>query len=255
MMNNWKSAAFRTGVKTSLPSLFGIAAWGVVVGIAMIKTGLGIGHAIIMTLVVFAGSAQLAALPLMLAHTPVWVVFATALIVNLRFLIMSALIAPRFAHLSWIRRVWLGFLTGDVTVALFTERYPEHWQSQEQAEEQHAFLNGLILPNWTAWQLGSLIGISLGTQVPSDWGLGFAGTLAILCVMLPLIRSRAALTGVVVASVLAIALFSFPYKLGLLIAVVIGMFCAMWVEERGADGLDTEFVEEGTQNAKECDGR
>ena len=53
-------AVFREGFKVGIPTLFGIGAWGLVVGIAMIKTGLSIPQALAMTLLVFAGSAQLA---------------------------------------------------------------------------------------------------------------------------------------------------------------------------------------------------
>src|SRR5690349_11412762 len=82
-------ALFQEGLRTGLPTLFGIAAWGMVVGIAMVKSGLTVWQATGMTLFVYAGSAQLAALPLIAAHAPIWVVFATGLVVNLRFVIFS----------------------------------------------------------------------------------------------------------------------------------------------------------------------
>ena len=97
-------ALYREALHTGMPTLFGIGAWGLVVGIAMIKSGLTIWQALGMTLIVFAGSAQLAALPLIAAHAPVWVIFVTALVVNLRFVIFSALMAPHFAHLPWRQR-------------------------------------------------------------------------------------------------------------------------------------------------------
>jgi predicted branched-subunit amino acid permease len=231
MFINWKSPAFIEGAKVSGPSQFGMGAWGLVVGVAMIKAGLTLPQALGMTLLVFAGSAQLAALPLIAANAPVWVIFVTALVVNLRFLIMSALIAPRFAHLHWFKRMVLGFYTGDITVALFMNRYPDMWQNAQEDREQREFLKGLLVPNWFVWQATSIIGILLGSQVPTHWGLGFAGTLAILCVMLPLIQNRAAVVGVLVASVVAILGHAIPYKLGLLLAVLIGMASAMWYEE------------------------
>ena len=55
-------ALWQEGLRTGVPSLFGIAAWGLVVGIAMVKTGLSPLQACGMTLLVFAGSAQLASL-------------------------------------------------------------------------------------------------------------------------------------------------------------------------------------------------
>jgi predicted branched-subunit amino acid permease len=82
-----------------------------------------------------------------------------------------------------------------------------------------------------AWQTGSLIGIFLGSAVPAAWGLGFAGTLAILCTLVPQIVNSAALCGVLVAGTVAVLAFGLPYKLGLLLAVVLGMLSAMAVEE------------------------
>ncbi len=118
------AALWREGFKAGVPSLFGIGAWGLVVGVAMVKSGLTLVQALGMTLLVFGGSAQLASLPLIAAGAPIWVVFATALVVNLRFVIFSALLAPHFAHLPWPKRVLLGYTAGDMTVALFLRRRP-----------------------------------------------------------------------------------------------------------------------------------
>jgi predicted branched-subunit amino acid permease len=224
-------AAFRAGFKVGLPTLFGIGAWGLVVGVAMIKAGLSLPQSLGMTLLVYAGSAQLAALPLIAAGAPSWVIFATALVVNLRFVIFSAILAPHFSHLSWKKRAWMGFMTGDVSVGLFMLRYPEVQPGAQPDPGKLAYLKGLVYPNWAAWQIGSVIGILLGSQVPSSWGLAFAGTLAILCVMLPLTMNKAALVGVIVAGIVALLAARFPYKLGLLLAVVVGMCAAMAVEE------------------------
>jgi predicted branched-subunit amino acid permease len=220
-------AAFREGLKIGIPTWFGVGAWGLVVGVAMIKAGLTLPQALGMTFIVFGGSAQLASLPLIVAHAPVWVIFATALVVNLRFVIFSAILAPHFYHLPWRSRAIMGFLSGDVSVALFVQRYPEFTHEQGKL----AYLKGLVYPNWGAWEIGSVIGILLGSQIPANWGLGFAGTLAILCVMLPSVINKAAVAGVVAAAAVAMLAAELPYKLGLLIAVVIGMAVAMMFEE------------------------
>lgn len=220
-------AAWRAGLKMGLPTLFGIGAWGLVVGVAMVKTGLSVPQALAMTLLVFAGSAQLASLPLIAANAPIWVVFATALVVNLRFVIFSVLLAPHFAHLPWRKRFLLGYVSGDMSVALFLQRYPR----EDPAPGKLSYLKGLLYPNWAAWQVGSVAGVLLGTAVPAEWGLGFAGTLAIVCITVPLIINSAALCGVLVASVTAVLAYGLPYKLGLLAAVMLGMASAMLVEE------------------------
>ncbi|MFZ6846885.1 AzlC family ABC transporter permease [Undibacterium sp. RuRC25W] len=220
-------AAIKEALRLGAPTWFGIGAWGLVVGVAMIKAGLSLPQALGMTFIVFGGSAQLASLPLIGAHAPVWVIFATALAVNLRFVIFSAILAPHFSHLPWRKRALFGFMTGDVAVGLFIQRFPD----LQDMKGKLAFLKGLIFPNWLAWQVGSVIGIFLGSQVPTSWGLGVAGTLAILCVMLPLIINRAALVGVIVSGGIALMCFHFPYKLGLLLAVFVGIVTAMALEE------------------------
>jgi predicted branched-subunit amino acid permease len=218
---------WREGFQTGFPTLFGIGAWGMVVGVAMVKSGLTVAQASGMTLVAFAGSAQLASLPLIAAHAPIWVIFLTALVVNLRFVIFSALLGPHFSRLPLWRRFYLGYISGDVSIALFLQRYP----TAAPEPGKLAFLKGLMVPNWIAWQVGSLIGIFLGSAVPSEWQLGFAGTLAILCITVPLIINSAALCGVAVAGVTAVLAHELPYKLGLLAAVVAGMVTAMVFEE------------------------
>ena len=220
-------ASWREGLKVGTPTLFGIGAWGLVVGIAMVKSGLTVPQALGMTLIVFAGSAQLASLPLIAAHAPIWVIFATAFVVNLRFVIFSALLAPHFSYLPWRKRLLLGYVSGDLTVALFLQKYP----SEEPQVGKLSYLKGLMYPNWVSWQVGSITGIFLGSAVPAEWGLGFAGTLAIICVMIPLIAGRPALCGVLVAGAVAVMAFSLPYKLGLLLAVLVGMLVSMAIEE------------------------
>ena len=220
-------ALWREGFLAGLPSLFGIAAWGLVCGVAMVKSGLTVAQALGMTVLVFAGTAQLASLPLIFANAPIWVVFATALVINLRFVIFAALLAPHFAHLPWRQRFVLGFVSGDLTVGIFLQRFP----SAAPALGKVSYLKGLVFPNWGAWQAGSIAGILLGSAVPAEWGLGFAGSLAILCIMVPMVMSNAALCGVLVAGTIAVLAYGFPYKLGLLLAVLVGMGTAMLVEE------------------------
>lgn len=220
-------AAWREGLLLGLPTLFGLGAWGMVVGVAMVKGGLTVLQASAMNLIVFSGSSQLAALPLLAAGAPVWVICATAFVVNLRFVIFSALLAPHFAHLRPFQRFYLGYISGDLSIALFLQRYARPVRERGKL----SFLKGLLYPNWAAWQVGTFMGIFAGSAVPTDWQLGFAGTLAILCILVPLVVNSAALCGVLVAAAASVLAHGLPYKLGMLVAVVIGMATAIAVEE------------------------
>ena len=220
--------AFREGFKACAPTIPGIFAWGLVAGMAMVKSDLSIVQSLGMTFLVFAGSAQLASLPLMAANVPLGVVFLTALVVNLRFVIFAAALAPHFAHLPWYKRVWHGYFNADVTMGLFPQRYPA--ETAPHTAGKVGFFNGIGYPNWCAWQAGSVTGILLASQIPQSWGIGFAGTLALLAVAIPLTINMAALAGVVVAGAVAVAAAGLPYRLGLLVAVIVGMMAAMAVD-------------------------
>ena len=59
-----RDAHFRRGARDMLPFGPGLAAWGLVTGVAMTQSGLGVGLSLLMSFTVYAGSAQLASLPL-----------------------------------------------------------------------------------------------------------------------------------------------------------------------------------------------
>jgi predicted branched-subunit amino acid permease len=223
-----KKQAFREGFKVSAATMPGIFAWGLVTGMAMMKSGLTIWQALGMTFLVFAGSAQLASLPLMTANAPVWVVFVTALVVNLRFLIFAAAVGPHFAHLPWFKRIWYGYLNADITMGFFPQRFP--MQTVHRPEEKIGFFTGVGYPNWCAWQSGSVVGILLASQIPESWSVGFAGTLALLTILIPLIVNAAALVGVVVAGIVAVMAAGLPCQLGLVLGVIAGIAMAMIVD-------------------------
>ncbi|TQR22298.1 hypothetical protein C9J85_09775 [Haloferax sp. wsp5] len=72
------TASFRRGVRDVAPLLPGIIPFGLVAGIATVNAGLGLPAAVGLSVVVFAGASQLAALELLGQNAPLTVVVATA---------------------------------------------------------------------------------------------------------------------------------------------------------------------------------
>jgi predicted branched-subunit amino acid permease len=228
---------FRKAYRSSAPTMLGIFAWGVVAGIAMIKAGLTLWQALGMTLLVFAGSAQLAVLPLIATNVPLLVIFFTSVLVNLRFVIFAVAVSPHFAHLPWYKRAWYGYFNADIMMAFFPQRFPPHTVNQRAGKV--GFFSGIAYPNWVSWQAGSIAGILLAGRIPPSWGIEFAGSLAVLAVLIPLVVNSAVLAGVTVSGVVAVAAAGLPYRLGLLLAVVLGMVAAMVIDtviDKKSDG-------------------
>lgn len=222
---------FRAGVREMSTVSLGIAAWGLVTGVAMVKSGLSVPLALLMTFTVFAGSAQLAALPLMATGAPIWVIWATAVCVNLRFVIFSAQWRPFFKRFPLRQRLALGYVSADLTYVLFMKRYQEPRDDEGQIEY---FMGGSSI-NWLSWQVASVIGILLGDAVPTHWGLGFAGVLALLGLTLSLLSDRTTALAAVVAGAAAVAAFALPFKLNILVAIAAAVCLGLLIDGGGGD--------------------
>jgi predicted branched-subunit amino acid permease len=206
---------FREGVGEAMPMAIGIGAWGLVAGVAMAKSGMGVPLAIFMSVIVYAGSAQIAALPLITADAPMWVVWATTLCVSLRFMAFSFNYRPYFAHLPRRRRIALSFLMGDSNFALFIRRFPEPVPGYSHED----YFLGSALVTFGAWHLSIIIGIVAGAGIPASWGLGFAGTMALLALTCTQLRSPSSWGAAAMAACAAIAAYALPLKLNILVAI------------------------------------
>lgn len=217
---------FRLAAKDMLATALGISAWGLVTGVAMVKSGMPVSMAIVMSLFVYAGSAQLAVLPLLATGAPLWVVWLTATCVNLRFVIFSNLWRSYFVHRSLLQRLTIGYFSGDAIFVFFMQRYPE----PRPAPGQLAYFWGASLLNWLAWQVPSIAGIVLANAIPLSWGLGFAGVLALLGVLLSMLVDRPAWIATVVSAAAAIAAFTLPLKLNILVAIAAAVAAGLLAE-------------------------
>lgn len=206
---------FREGAVEAIPMAIGIAAWGLVAGVAMAKSGMGVPLAIFMSLVVYAGSAQIASLPLIASGAPMWVVWATTLCVSLRFMAFSFHYRPYFMHLSRRQRAALSFLMGDSSFALFIRRFPEPLPGPRY---QDYFL-GSALVTFAVWEVSIITGIVMGHGIPPSWNLGFAGTMALLALTCTQLRQPVTWAAAVVAACAAVAAYALPLKLNIIVAI------------------------------------
>ena len=142
---NFRHPEFRQGAAEMVGVATGIAAWGLMTGVAMVKSGMSTAEALLMAGIVFAGSSQLAAIPLILAGAPIWVVLATAMCVNLRFVVFSVHMRPYVMHMPLRDRLLAGYLTGDLTYVLFVKRFAH--PGADDAERRAGILN-FTLQGW-----------------------------------------------------------------------------------------------------------
>jgi predicted branched-subunit amino acid permease len=221
----------------------GLLAWGLMTGVAMVKSGMSPTEAVAMSLLVFAGSSQLAAIPLIAAGAPWLVILATAFCVNLRFVVFSAHLRSYLMHLPLARRLLVGYLTADLSYVMFTRRFPQPAITQADRAGQVAYLMGGCCFNWVSWQVSSLVGIALAHRIPAHWGLGFAGILALLGVTCSLASSRLRVASALVAGAAAVAAFALPLRLYILVAIGASVLVCL-LAERMLPGLSPPQAQE-----------
>ena len=150
-------------------------------GVAMVKSGMSVFESVAMTLLVYAGSSQLAAIPLLIAGAPAWVILATGFCVNLRFVVFSLHLRPYLMHMPRWRRMIARLPHGRHELcAVHAAAIPQPPATAAEQRAQEAYLTGNYFVTWCAWMGMSLLGIVLANLIPQSWGLGFAGVLSLV---------------------------------------------------------------------------
>lgn len=224
-------AGARTGFAAFLPLSVGLIPWGMVVGMAMTGIGLTPTQAMGMNLIVFAGTAQLGTLPLIADQAPLWLIVLTALALNLRFVIFSAALAPGFRGIGSGARWLSGHLLTDGVFATCLERL-------HHTADPHWRLGYYLAPclwAWLLWQVSALVGVHAAHVVPRQWSLEFMATIALIVLLVPMAKVRPMLVAALAGGLAATVLRDLPWRLGVVVAICIGIAAGFAAESREGD--------------------
>ncbi|MGT2470322.1 AzlC family ABC transporter permease [Paraburkholderia terrae] len=209
------------GARDTLPMIIGASPFGVIYGTLVASGPLHLWHGQLMSLVVFAGSAQFIALGLIAGHASYAVIWATTFVVNVRHVLYSATLAPYVSHLPSRWRWALGGLLTDEVFAVAWAHYRLH---PPGSVGPYYFL-GSGLSMYLNWQVWTLIGLLFGAAFPGlqSLGLDFAMAATFIAIVVPQLVAVRYLAAAATAGALAFFWQGWPYKLGLLGAVFVGV--------------------------------
>lgn len=222
-------SVFWRGAAAAAPLLLGIFPFAMIAGAAAVEAGFTAAGAAGFSLIVFAGASQLAALELISANAPVWIVILTVWVVNLRFVFYSATLAPHFKHISSGWKKLCSYLVTDQAFVLSNKYYGENPPKRLKMW----FYLGAAFALWFTWQSGSIFGIWLGPRVPASWSLDFAVPLSFIALLFPALKDRAAAGAAVAAGLSMPFTAMLPMNLGLLVSVMIGVFAGVRLDRGG----------------------
>jgi predicted branched-subunit amino acid permease len=206
----YRHPEFKIGLRELAPQAMGVAAWGLMTGVAMVKSGMSVFESVFMTLVVFAGSSQLASIPLIVAGAPAWVILATGFCVNLRFVVFSLHLRPHLIHLPRWERLMHAYVTADISYVLFTKRFHQPGATAQERLAQEAYLAGSDGLNWSSWMLASF--------------------LCLVGVQCSLASSRLRMVSAAVAGVAAVVAYALPLKLNIVVAIAAAVVLCLTLE-------------------------
>jgi len=220
---------FSAGALAIVPALLGLLPYALVVGVVATSVGLTPFEVGAMSVILFAGASQLAALELMNNGAPIFVIVLTILFVNMRLIMYSASIAPHFAATPQRSRLLVGYLLTDQAYMFSLYGF----RRRERPAARVAYYLGLSLPMWIMWQIGTLAGALLGTGLPQDWGLDFVLPLIFLALLIPSLQNRATIMAAIVGGGVAVATAGLPWNLGLIAGAFAGIGAGVLVAATG----------------------
>lgn len=211
--------AFWEGVRAELPLLIGVFPFGMIYGALALNAGLSTFASQMMSSIVFAGSSQFVTAQLVHDSAPGFVIVLTIAVINLRHMLYSASLAPYLKDLSFKWKTLLSYLLTDEAYAPGILKY----EKEGVTPFSHWFLLGAGFSLWFVWQVSTALGIFIGAEMPKDWPLDFALPLTFIAMVVPILKKRPLIAAALSAGVVALLAFHLPFKLGLILAALIGI--------------------------------
>lgn len=223
-----RASEFSGGLIAVIPLLLGTAPFGLIYGTLAVAAGLSTGASILMSLLVFAGSAQFIAVGLVAAGAPVAVIILTTFVVNLRHMLYSATLLPYLKTLPQRWRIPLAFWLTDEVFAACVGRYRE----EDESLYKHWYQLGSSLGMYINWQFWCGLGLYLGSRIPDTgaWGLDFAMPVTFIGMTIPFVKNKASVVCVFTAAAVSLMTGFLPFKLGLIIAALAGVTAGILTE-------------------------
>ena len=152
-----RTAAFRAGLRAGAP--FAVAGFllSLSFGVLARDVGMPVLAVIVMSVIVFAGSAQFAAISILAAGGGVGAAVAASAMMNSRFLAMGIALGPSLPGGPW-RRAAQGQAVVDSSWAM---------SAQGDGTYDRVFLFGATAIQYVTWQAGTIVG-ALGGNVLGD---------------------------------------------------------------------------------------
>jgi len=227
-----KLAEFLAGCRDEAPLQLGVVPFGMLYGIGAIQAGMPVWLAQLASAVVFAGAAQLVIVQMLAVGAGALPIGLTSGLLNLRHMLYSMSIAEHVRHLPRRWRLLLAYLLTDEAYAVAILRYQVTPPPQDGPDLRHWYFLGCGFTLWLTWQLSTAAGLLFGASVPVSWEIDFAVPLTFIALLALLMKEHAGRAAAVVAALAVLVFAALPYKLGMVVAILLGLVAGVLASRR-----------------------
>lgn len=217
-----KSKIFFLGCKDVVPLLIPVVPFGIIFGVIGIEAGLGALITFLMSIIIFAGSSQLAFIQLFTSGATAPVILSSVAIINSRHFLYSVVIAQYLTKLTLFWKIILSYFLTDQAFAV-SQKY---LKKQPNNQQRHYYLLGSGFTLWFVWQLSTVTGIFLGEVIPKELNLGFAVPLTFISLIITDIKKIDHLIVALSSGIFAILFFNLPLRIYIIVAAILSIFVA-----------------------------
>jgi predicted branched-subunit amino acid permease len=216
------SEHLRQGARATVAVIVAYVPFGLTIGAAMANADVPPLVAWASSPLLFGGAGQLLAVQLLGAGAGAGVTVLAALVVNARFLLYSAALAPHVADWPRRRRWAAAFLLADPVYALAAARFTGPGGAGP-ARERMAYYTGVGVTLWCTWLLLTGVGMLLAGALPTWLRLDLAAPLTFLLLLLPMLQARASVVAAAAGGLAAAATAGLPLGLNVLVGAAVGV--------------------------------
>lgn len=207
----------KRAILDALPLFVPAIPFALVIGLAVVESGINPLLGWSSSWIIFGGAAQLTLISLLGAGTAVVAATIAGLVVNARHLMYSAALAPTFqAQPRWMR--WVGpYVLLDQVFALASLR------TDDDPGDFRTYYLALGTTFWILWQTTTAAGLLLGPVVPSEWNLEFAVPILFVGLVIMGIDRYPKLVAALAATGATFLTAGLPNRGGLLVGALVGI--------------------------------
>lgn len=194
-------ASFIAGGKKAIPIMLGYAPLGLAFGVIAREKGLDVLQTALMSLLVFSGSGQFIGIGLLAAGASIPAILLTTFLVNLRYLLFSAAMAPHVKRMPSLVQSILAFGITDETFTLNMAEF-------NKKEANRDFMFGVNIFSHLSWIASTATGAAIGNIVGNvkQYGINFALPAMFIALLMMQIKDRNTVWVAVIAGALSIGI-------------------------------------------------